>query len=28
MGRLMDRLRKIVRTENHFAPVLLSPLRL
>ena len=28
MGRLMDRLRKIVRVENHFAPVLLSPLRL
>ena len=28
MGRLMDRLRKIVRAENHFAPVLLSPLRL
>ncbi len=28
MGRLMDRLRKIVRAENHFAPVVALPLRL
>jgi len=28
MGRLMDRLRKIVRAENHFTPVVASPLRL
>ena len=28
MGRLMDRLRKIVQAENYFAPVVASPLRL
>jgi len=28
MGRLMDRLRSIVRSGDRFAPVLASPLRL
>jgi len=28
MGRLMDRLRKMGQAENHFAPVVASPLRL